>query len=349
MRPETLCNALTIPLLMVGLFCLGASPLAAATLPANSDKLRPGDSPIPSNSFGTNDSSVVRSMTVAQLEALAAQKLNRDLVTRLLGPLPEWVQRIEVSGNFDLAGWRGMELLTVQPLWETATKDGVFFTQASAINYRMFDRQRFAGNLGLGYRQLLLGEKLLLGGNLFYDHEFLRGHHRLGLGAEVKYGPLDLTANGYLGLNQRSLGDGSVERVPNGVDVELGSQLPYLPWARVYGKYYAWDNKLDSRVVRGAQMSGEASLHRYLSIEGGARRDAGGKGEGFFMVRFKLNRDTRPGLFEGAPLIDDKIFAPRDLHRQLLTKVRRENRIILERSNPLNGKGGLTVTVSRRN
>lgn len=350
MRPGTLTTPLFIRLLaLAGFCCLVSQPLAAATLPANSDKLKPGDSPMPSNSFGTNDSAAVRSMTVAQLEALAAQKLNRDFVTKLIGPLPDWVQRIEVTGNFDLAGWRGMELLTVQPLWETAAKDGVLFTQVSAINYRMFDRQRFAGNLGLGYRQLLLDERLLLGGNLFYDHEFLRGHHRLGLGAEVKYGPLDLTANGYLGLNQRSLGDGSVERVPNGVDVELGSQLPYLPWARVYGKYYAWDNKLDSRVVRGAQMSGEANLHRYLSIEGGARRDEGGKSEGFFMVRFKLNRDTRPGLFEGAPLIDDKIFAPRDLHRQLLTKVRRENRIILERSNPLNGKGGLTVTVSRRN
>ncbi len=325
---------------------LSTAPVQAATEASRRHSLLDPQEQI-SASFGTNESSVIRSMTVAQLQGLAAQKLNQDIVTRLFGPLPAWLQRIEVTGNFDLDGWRGLEVMTVQPLWRSAEQDKIVFTQLSLTNYRMFDRQRFAGNAGVGYRQLMLDDKLLLGGNLFYDHEFRRGHHRMGVGLEAKYGPLDFATNGYLGLNQRSLNDGSVERVPNGLDVELGTALPYLPWAKIYGKYYVWDHKLENKRVRGAQVSAEASLHRYLSVEGGARHDVGGNSEGFMMLRVKLNSETLPGLLDGAPLVADKPFATRDLHQAMLGKVRRENRIILERSRSLTAGSGLTVTVSR--
>ncbi len=326
------------------LLSMAAPPAASA---AREHPLQNPDTEQVSQSFGTNDSSTIRSLTVAQLQGLAAQKLNQDIITRLFGPLPQWLQRIEVTGNFDRDGWRGLEIMTVQPLWRNDSQNKIVFTQLSLTNYRMFDRQRFAGNAGLGYRQLALDNQLMLGGNLFYDYEFLRGHQRLGIGLEAKHGPLDFSTNGYLGLNQRSLGDGSIERVPNGLDVELGTQLPYLPWAKVYGKYYVWDHKLADKRVRGAQASAEANLHRYLSVEGGARHDVGGQTEGFLMLRLKLNRETLPGLLEGAPLLADKAFATRDLHQAMLGKVRRENRIILERSQSLTAGSGLTVTVSR--
>ena len=341
------CHTKSVLSILVAMFGLQAFAVRAETLPPSPDPLTSVQDPGMSSSFGTNDSRTLSSMTVSQLQGLAAQKLNHDFITKLFGPLPDWVQRIEVTGNFSLNGWRGLELMTVQPLWQGA--DSALFTQLSAINYRMFDRQRFATNAGLGYRQLLLDRKLLVGGNIFYDHEFLQGHHRMGIGAEVKYGPLDFSANGYFGLNERHTDDGSLERVPNGVDVELGTQVPYLPWAKAYAKYYAWDHKLDSTPVRGAQFSAEANLHRYLSVEGGARHDLSGHNEGFFMLRVRLNRDTMPGLLDGAPLIDERAFVPRDLGKQLLVKVRRENRIVLERSNPISTGTGLTVSVSRRN
>ena len=319
----------------------------AETLPEIPSRVSGAATPQISSSFGSNDSSMLTSLTVAQLQAVAEKKLNRDLVTKLIGPLPEWVRRIEVTGNFNLSGWRGLEALTVQPLWESDDKRQIFFTQLSVVNYRMFDQQRFAGNAGIGYRRLLFDDRMLVGGNSFFDYEFLRGHQRTGIGGELKFGPLDFTANGYVGLNQRSTSDGSVERVPNGFDLELGSQVPYLPWARVYGKYYVWDQRLDDgRRVRGAEVAAEANLQRYLSVEAGARQDIGGQPEGFMMLRVRLSRDTTPGLFDG-PVVDDKVFADRDLSKLMLGKVRRENRIILVRSSAVQGQGGVTVTVGR--
>lgn len=318
----------------------------AETLPPAPDRINRQEASSISNGFGTNDSDSVKSLTVAQLQALAERKLNKDYITKLIGPLPEWMQRIEVTGNFNLSGWRGLEVMTVQPLWQSEDRRQAVFTQLSVVNYRMFDRQRFAGNLGGGYRRLLFDDQMLVGGNLFYDYEFLRGHQRAGLGAEVKFGPMDFTANGYLGLNRRDTPDGGVERVPNGFDLEAGVQAPYLPWARMHGKYYAWDHQLDGRRVQGTQISGEANLHRYLSLEGGMRRDLGGRAEGFMMVHVRLNRDTTGNLFDGA-ILDDRMFARRDLSKLMLAKVRRENRIILDRSNPVQAQNGLTVTVSR--
>jgi hypothetical protein len=326
---------------------LGVS-LRAETLPPLPEHLQrtPVNATL-TNSFGTNDSAAVRSLTVGQLQALAARKLNRDVITRLLGPLPAWLQRTEINGNFDLGGWRGLEITSVQPLWQAADQHSALFTQFGGVNYRMFDRQRFAGNIGLGYRQLVHAQKLMLGGNVFYDYEFVRGHQRLGIGAEAKTGPLDFTVNGYLGLNQRVGADGTVERVPNGLDIELGSQVPYLPWLKLYGKYYLWDHKLDTQPVRGAQLAVNATLHRALTVESGVRHDLGGRSEGFFMLRVTLNSSTLPGLLDGAPLVADTAFTPRDLSQTLLGKVRRENRILLERSNPVQGRRGLSVSVSR--
>lgn len=327
---------------------LWPAPARAEKLPPLPDRLTTTQTPSIGTSFGTSDSRTLQSLSVAQLQGLAAQKLNRDFISKFLGPLPAWVQRIEVTGNFDLDGWRGLEVMTVQPLWRAEDKRSVVFTQLSVTNYRMFDKHRFAGNAGMGYRTLALDGTMMLGVNAFYDYEFLQGHHRTGIGGEIKYGPLDFTANGYLGLNQRSVGGGSIERVPNGLDFELGSQVPYMPWARAYGKYYVWDHKLDDKPVHGTQLAAEASLHRHLSLESGARRDMGGRTEGFFMLRIKMNTNAPDGLFDGAPLLDNRLFAPRNLSRELLSKVRRENRIILERSNPMQGKSGVTVAVGRR-
>ncbi|MEJ0062380.1 MAG: inverse autotransporter beta domain-containing protein [Alphaproteobacteria bacterium] len=325
------------------------SQLRAETLPPLSHNMSANPVPPLQNAFGTNDSSVITSMTVAQLQAMAAKKLNnRDLVAKFIGKLPDWMQRIEVNGNFDLSGWRGFEAVTVQPIWQSDDKKKICFTQLSGVSYRMFDLLRFAGNAGVGYRQLLLHDRMLAGANVFYDYEFLRGHRRTGIGGEMKFGPFDFTANGYFGFSARSAPDGTVEKVPSGFDLEAGSQMPYMPWARVYGKFYRWDHKIDDHQVMGAQFSVEANVHRAVSVEAGTRQDQGRDAEGFMMLRIKLNQENAQNLFD-SPILDKRVFADRDLSKLMLSKVRRENRIILERSDPMSAGGGLTVTVSRGN
>lgn len=55
----------------------------------------------------------------------------------------------------------------------------VYFSQFSAQR----KEDRTIGNIGLGVRYNF--DKYLLGGNIFYDYDFTRGHRRLGLGAEA--------------------------------------------------------------------------------------------------------------------------------------------------------------------
>ena len=58
-------------------------------------------------------------------------------------------------------------ILVVKPL--TNDEDNILFTQASLF---FSDDSRETLNLGIGKRKLLIDDKLLIGANLFYDHEF---------------------------------------------------------------------------------------------------------------------------------------------------------------------------------
>jgi len=66
------------------------------------------------------------------------------------------------------------------------------------------DRSSYEWNLGLGYRHLLMGDKLILGGNVYYDwrHSWTgEEYHQLGLGVEVLTEWVNARANGYLTLS----------------------------------------------------------------------------------------------------------------------------------------------------
>ncbi|MFW8696362.1 inverse autotransporter beta domain-containing protein, partial [Mesorhizobium japonicum] len=62
----------------------------------------------------------------------------------------------------------------------TQSDEDIVFAQ---VGTRTFDDRRL-GNVGVGYRRLINSD-LLLGGNVFFDHDFTRNHSRAGMGLEV--------------------------------------------------------------------------------------------------------------------------------------------------------------------
>ena len=52
-------------------------------------------------------------------------------------------------------------------------------------------------NIGLGARKLLNDNKILIGSNLFYDHQFDEGHKRTGVGVEAISSVFDIRGNYY--------------------------------------------------------------------------------------------------------------------------------------------------------
>ena len=85
-------------------------------------------------------------------------------------------------------------VLVVRPLSDPSNITNTIFTQGSLY---FSDEGRKTLNLGLGDRFLTLDNKLLLGANIFYDHEFPYDHGRTSLGLEAKSSVGEINYNKY--------------------------------------------------------------------------------------------------------------------------------------------------------
>ena len=250
---------------------------------------------------------------------------------------PAWAQRIQLEAQVESDGEPTWSILTVQPLYQSDDDANTVFTQVSQRRYDYLGTDRDVTNLGVGYRHLLFDNTLLIGANSFFDYEWDRWHQRLGAGVEAKWSGLDLTTNSYFGLGGSSssgLNNGVSEEVLDGYDFELGAQLPYMPWARLYGKYYTWDTKVNDENIDGWQTSLEADISQNISAEYGWRDDNFSDPESFFKISFRLGfgeENIHRPVALSSEFISDRAWEMRDMSNHTLDEVRRENRIIVER------------------
>ncbi|GIQ99636.1 MAG: hypothetical protein CM15mP7_1630 [Pelagibacteraceae bacterium] len=72
---------------------------------------------------------------------------------------------------------------------------------------------------------------------------------------------LTFTTNYYIGLD-----DGSDEKVLDGYDLRLASQIPYLHWAKGFVDTYSWDGR-DRDDVEGTVVGSELLLSPNVNFE----------------------------------------------------------------------------------
>ncbi|MFN3657694.1 MAG: inverse autotransporter beta domain-containing protein [Pseudolabrys sp.] len=277
--------------------------------------------------------------STANAFAWGKSAVNSYLLPGIGENLPEWAKRIEFEWDVQKDLKPTYQILTVQPLYQDADKQNTFFVQASQLRYSMIDKYRDTTNVGLGYRRLLMGNQVLAGVNAFFDYEWTYGHQRASVGGELKWAMLDFNTNIYRRITDYKTIDASTnttERVMNGYDLELRSQVPYLPWAQVGARYYRWQSDL-AEDTKGWQYSASADITQNLSIEAGWKKDNFNNAEAFAKFVVRLARTDRPVLFSDKAFSRD-VFEPRDMRNYTLDKVRRENKIIVERTG-----GGIVI------
>ena len=122
------------------------------------------------------------------------------------------------------------------------------------------DTNRYGFNTGIGFRRTM--DNALWGVNGWYDTiESPQAFHyqQAGIGFEYLSGPIDLRANGYLPIGNRSnflsvvdpgttpvfvghdfatLGTGLFQQSLAGFDAEAGIPLPVINWMRIYAGMY---------------------------------------------------------------------------------------------------------------
>ncbi len=237
-------------------------------------------------------------------------------------------------------------MLTVQPLFQSEDKQNTVFTQLRVARDFTFGSHRTTINAGLGYRRLVWDDRVLLGVNAFFDHEWDNDHNRVGGGGEARWSGFDLYLNYYEAVSsERSAGASITERALDGYDVELTSQIPYLPWVRGRGRYFHFDSEAQANNIDGFSASLEMDLQQNVQFEVGFSDDDVTEGRFWFaQFRFRLGGGDRPVL-TSTRWIDAEPFRWRDMREHTLDKVRRDNTIVIERTTAAGGTA--TITISR--
>lgn len=260
--------------------------------------------------------------------------------------LPDWAKRIEFNWDFGI-GKSDFSLLTVQPLYRSSDWIDTVLTQVRAA---WVENDAFTTNLGLGYRRLLLGELLLVGGNMFYDADWTDHHKRLGWGLELRSTAFELNSNYYKAITgMRKITQFIIERALDGYDVELGVQLPFLPWAHAFGRYGYWDG-VESKNIHDNSASIRMRLFSFLEVEAGRFDDNVKDPDYFVSVRVSLG-GTR-GKAASEKLVDSQPWRLETMRDHTLNRVRRDNNIRVERITKAApgaaAAGTITVSVRRK-
>ena len=210
---------------------------------------------------------------------------------------------------------------------------GNIFTQFSLLETEQANEEKIIGNFGLGSRKLLNEKNLLVGLNAFVDNDFSETNRRASIGLELRNSVLDFHSNIYKGLQ-----DSDDERVLDGWDYRLASQVPYLHWSKIFINHYEWDGVLRDD-IKGTKMGSEVILTKSLNLEV-AYDDKDKKGledEWYAKIQFvHPPRNNGPTAMDGVSQVAWK--ENKDMSGELLSKVKRNNKIMIE------FKGSATVS-----
>ena len=202
--------------------------------------------------------------------------------------------------------------------------NGNYFTQFSLSKSEQNNDERYTGNLGFGKRMLSDDKTLMTGINAFIDYDD-EGNGRSSIGFEAKNAVLQLTSNYYKGIE-----DGSAdEKVLDGYDLQLTSQVPHLHWAKTFVNLYKWDG-VERADIKGRKIGSELSLTSTINLEV-AYDDKDKKGledEYYVNLSFVYPPREGPTAIDG---VSNVMWADKkDMSGELLSKVKRQNKIMVE-------------------
>ena len=175
---------------------------------------------------------------------------------------------IDLIGIVKNKGKGEYKIRTVQPLSINDDSGDTIFIQGMIGNFDQFGKYRIGTNLGLGFRNFSNDNTRMYGYNLFYDSEPDPGHHRLGLGLELKQARFGISNNYYKGLSgKKSYGvSGMKEEVLDGVDIIVSGLIPRFEWIETDLSYAYWDSVASSDLYE-TKLGLNFSLNDYLTLK----------------------------------------------------------------------------------
>ena len=221
-----------------------------------------------------------------------------------------------------------IEILALRDI--ESTNNSNLFTQFSLHTQETNGHDRLIGNIGLGYRKLSHDKSNVVGVNLFLDNDFNAGHQRGSVGFELKSANLDLTANSYHKITNMEVYKSTEEQVLTGYTINLATQIPYAPWAKINWENYSWENEKASSDTEGNSLALEAYLSPSVQLElKNDMSDSSGIDDEFTskLTFIYPPREDGKSMKDG---FSNVAFEKENVQKKLKEKVKRNNNLTVE-------------------
>ena len=217
-------------------------------------------------------------------------------------------------------------IMTVRPL---ATHPGVdaWFVQLQLNDTKIRGKGRLSTNLGVGYRKLSESKNSFTGANLFIDYD-AEGNARSSVGLELRSSAFEVIANYYQALSGSVTVGSYSERSLDGSDISIVGEIPYLPWASIVANHYEWKANKNSKSSKGDKLSLELAITPSLIVDIGYDDNNIHGTSNFAKIMFVY--PPRERVTATNNLVGEKAFSQIDMSDELLSKVRRSNKQIIE-------------------
>ena len=203
------------------------------------------------------------------------------------------------------------------------------FTQLSLFNTEKNSDERIVANLGFGKRFLSEDKFSMTGINAFVDYDD-EGNLRSSIGFEMRNAVLNFAFNNYFGLD-----DADGEKVLDGYDMRLASQIPYVHWADIFINSYSWDG-VQRDDVEGLMYGTEMLLSPNINLEiAFDDKDKAGLDDEYY-AKIIFVHPPRNSVSISDGISSDMWRAQKDMSDEMLTKVKRNNKIFVEFSGSAN-------------
>ncbi len=257
---------------------------------------------------------------------------SNDIINKLSDKVSSFVENTlggdtEFSLEFPENDEVELELLKFKELDSSENKNS--FSQLSLHTQEVNDDTRFILNLGYGQRYISSDKSMITGINAFVDYD-TEGHARTSLGVEAKAPILELIGNYYLGLSGVEKIDGTNEKVLDGYELNLSSQLPFMPWTRINVQNYDFEKDKASENTGGNLVSLEMNLSPNIQFEVSRNFiDTNGvEDENSFKIMYYNPPRNKASLQDG--FLSANAFEKGDVETKMKDKVKRRNAMTIE-------------------
>ncbi len=217
-------------------------------------------------------------------------------------------------------------IMSVRPLAIHPEVDA-WFVQLQLNDTKIRGKSRISTNAGVGYRKLSDSKTSMTGMNVFLDYDE-KGNTRTSIGLELRASAFEAIVNYYRALSSgKTVGD-FTERTLDGMEISIVGEVPYLPWANIVVNKYEWEKNRNSKDSKGEKYSLELALTPSFIVEGGFD-DNNISGTSNF-IKASLVFPPRERVAASTNLIGETAFSAGDMSGELLSKVRRTNKQVIE-------------------